>query len=166
MLIWFYNLGAITTNAPLDRETKAVHELVLEARDQGTPSRAARVSLKVTVLDVNDNAPEIIDPQSDVVSVREEQPLGTEVARVKALDVDLGENASVTYTILEGITLNANYRKLTSHIQPSIQNTPRKRDCKEYNMNRNFYDHVVTKTVVCNTETKSFTLCFTLLSSK
>lgn len=79
-----------------------MHELVLEARDQGTPSRAARVPLKITVLDVNDNSPEIVDPQGDVVSVREEQPPGTEVARVRALDTDLGENASVTYTILKG----------------------------------------------------------------
>lgn len=93
--------GEVTTREPLDRESKGVHELVLEARDQGTPSRAARVPLKVTVLDVNDNSPEIVDPQGDVVSVREEQPSGTEVARVRALDSDLGENASVTYTILK-----------------------------------------------------------------
>ncbi|XP_070151025.1 protein dachsous isoform X3 [Polyergus mexicanus] len=93
--------GEITTREPLDRETKDVHELVLEARDQGTPSRAARVPLKITVLDVNDNSPEIVDPQGDVVSVREEQPPGTEVARVRALDTDLGENASVTYSILK-----------------------------------------------------------------
>lgn len=58
--------------------------------------------LKVTVLDVNDNSPEIVDPQRDVVSVREEQPTGTEVARVRALDTDLGENASVTYSISKG----------------------------------------------------------------
>ncbi|XP_036146923.1 protein dachsous [Monomorium pharaonis] len=91
--------GKITTREPLDRETKGVHELVLEARDQGIPSRAARVPLRVTVLDVNDNSPEIVDPQGDVVSVREEQPPGTEVARVRALDTDNGENASVTYSI-------------------------------------------------------------------
>ncbi|XP_066594153.1 protein dachsous [Prorops nasuta] len=93
--------GEITTREPLDRESKAVHELVLEARDQGTPSRAARVPLKVIVLDENDNSPKIVDPQGDVVSVREEQPPGTEVARVRALDTDLGENASITYTILK-----------------------------------------------------------------
>lgn len=86
----------------MDREAKAVHELVLEARDQGTPSRAARVPLKIALLDVNDNSPVIVDPQSDVVSVREEQPPGTEVARVRALDLDQGENATITYTILKG----------------------------------------------------------------
>ncbi|EZA53066.1 Protein dachsous [Ooceraea biroi] len=93
--------GEIITREPLDRETKSIHELVVEARDQGAPSRAARVPLKITVLDVNDNSPEIVDPQGDVVSVREEQPPGTEVARVRALDTDLGENASVTYSILK-----------------------------------------------------------------
>lgn len=98
----FTSIGEVTTREPLDRESKGIHELVLEARDQGTPSRAARVPLKVTVLDVNDNSPEIVDPQGDVVSVREEQPSGTEVARIRALDSDLGENASVTYTILKG----------------------------------------------------------------
>ncbi|XP_046738187.1 protein dachsous [Diprion similis] len=93
--------GEIRTHEPLDRELRALYELVLEARDQGTPSRAARVPLRIAVLDVNDNSPEIVDPQSNVVSVREEQPPGTEVAKVRALDSDRGENASVTYSILK-----------------------------------------------------------------
>lgn len=109
--------GEIITKEPLDRETKGVHELVLEARDQGTPSRAARVPLKITVLDVNDNSPEIVDPQGDVVSVREEQPPGTEVARVRALDTDLGENASVTYTILKGTYIYIYIFSLSSAIE-------------------------------------------------
>lgn len=76
---------------------------MIEARDQGSPSRAARLPIKVIVLDVNDNSPEILDPQSDIVSVREEQISGTEVARVRAIDKDFGENASITYTILKGM---------------------------------------------------------------
>lgn len=84
---------------PLDRELKEVYDMVVEARDQGTPSRSSRVPLKIHVLDINDNAPEIIDPQEDVVSVREEQSPGTEVVKVKAIDLDNGENATVTYSI-------------------------------------------------------------------
>lgn len=53
------------------------------------------------VLDLNDNAPEIIDPQEDVVSVREEQPSGTEVVRIKAIDMDDGNNATITYSLLK-----------------------------------------------------------------
>lgn len=71
-----------------------------EARDQGVPSRSTRVAIKINVLDVNDNAPDIVDPQEDVVSVREEQPPGIEVVRVRAVDVDNGYNASITYSIL------------------------------------------------------------------
>ncbi|CAD6998912.1 unnamed protein product [Ceratitis capitata] len=70
--------GEITTREPLDRELRAVYDLVAEARDQGTPYRSARVPVKVHITDVNDNAPDIVDPQEDVVSVREEQPPGTE----------------------------------------------------------------------------------------
>lgn len=90
------------TREPLDREVKASYDLVAEARDQGTPYRSARVSVHVTVSDVNDNSPEIVDPQEDVVSVREEQPAGTEVVRVRAIDRDNGHNATITYSILKG----------------------------------------------------------------
>lgn len=74
----------------------------MEARDQGSPVRSARVPVRVHVSDVNDNAPEIADPQEDVVSVREEQPPGTEVVRIRAIDRDYGQNASITYSIVKG----------------------------------------------------------------
>lgn len=73
-----------------------------EARDQGVPPRSFRVPVKIYVTDVNDNAPELVDPREDVVSVREEQPPGTEVTRVKAIDRDEGNNATITYSILKG----------------------------------------------------------------
>ncbi|XP_069675157.1 protein dachsous-like isoform X2 [Periplaneta americana] len=94
--------GEIVTREPLDRETKAMYEIVAEARDQGVPPRSARVAVRVAVTDVNDNSPELVDPQEDVISVREEQPPGTEVVRVRAVDRDEGNNASVTYSILKG----------------------------------------------------------------
>lgn len=98
----FPRTGEITTREPLDREQRAVYDLVAEARDQGQPPRSARVPLHVLVTDVNDNAPEIVDPQEDVVSVREEQPPGTEVVRVRAVDQDNGANATVTYALQKG----------------------------------------------------------------
>uniref|UniRef100_A0A182J8X2 Cadherin domain-containing protein n=1 Tax=Anopheles atroparvus TaxID=41427 RepID=A0A182J8X2_ANOAO len=94
--------GEITTRDSLDRETKANYDLVVEARDQGTPYRSSRVYVKINILDVNDNAPDIVDPQEDVVSVREEQPIGTEVVKVRAIDRDNGRNASISYSILKG----------------------------------------------------------------
>nr|XP_022912562.1 protein dachsous isoform X1 [Onthophagus taurus] len=93
--------GELVTKEILDRELKEVHDLVIEARDQGSPSRSTRVSVKIFVSDVNDNDPEIIDPQEDVVSVREEQPPGTEVVKIKAIDIDNGNNSTVSYSILK-----------------------------------------------------------------
>ncbi|XP_055386024.1 protein dachsous [Condylostylus longicornis] len=93
--------GEITTREPLDRESKSVYELLVEAKDQGSPYRSTRVPIKVHVNDINDNAPEIVDPQEDVVSVREEQPPGTEVVKIRAIDRDNGNNATINYSILK-----------------------------------------------------------------
>lgn len=94
--------GEIFTREPLDREARATYEVVAEARDLGSPPRSARVSVKIRVSDVNDNAPLIVEPEEDVVGVREQQPPGTEVVRVRAIDRDDGENASITYSIVQG----------------------------------------------------------------
>lgn len=94
--------GEIITREALDREQHASYDFVIEARDQGTPSRSSRAQVRIHISDINDNAPEIVDPQEDVVSVREEQSPGTYVVRIRAIDRDNGYNASITYSILKG----------------------------------------------------------------
>ncbi|KAF3838307.1 hypothetical protein F7725_010075 [Dissostichus mawsoni] len=44
----------------LDREQRAVHNLILTAVDGGVPTRTGTASIIVRVLDVNDNAPHLI----------------------------------------------------------------------------------------------------------
>ncbi|CAH3873347.1 unnamed protein product [Pieris brassicae] len=92
--------GIITTKEMLDREFKHTYSLFAEAKDQGSLPRSTRVPVIIKVTDVNDNSPEIVDPREDVVSVREEQQPGAEVAKVKAIDRDNGPNASIIYSIL------------------------------------------------------------------
>ncbi|CAH2077043.1 unnamed protein product, partial [Iphiclides podalirius] len=70
--------------------TSFVVNPISEAKDQGNLPRSSRVPIAIKITDVNDNSPEIIDPREDVVSVREEQQPGAEVARVKAIDKDNG----------------------------------------------------------------------------
>ncbi|KAF0763784.1 protein dachsous [Aphis craccivora] len=96
--------GELSTKEPLDRESRVWHEVIVEARDQdgGVRGRSKRVKVKVAVTDVNDNSPVIVDPQQDVVAVREQQPPGVEVVTVKATDPDQGNNATLTYSILKG----------------------------------------------------------------
>ncbi|XP_022814420.1 protein dachsous [Spodoptera litura] len=92
--------GIINTKEVLDREFKSSYSLFAEAKDQGTLPRSSRVPISIKITDVNDNPPEIIDPREDVVSVREEQQPGAEVARVKAIDRDNGVNSTIKYSIL------------------------------------------------------------------
>ncbi|CAL4076593.1 unnamed protein product, partial [Meganyctiphanes norvegica] len=71
--------GEMVTGMALDRELKAVYEVTAEVRDQGEPPRHARATVRVLVTDVNDNTPTFIEPREPSISVREEQPAGTEV---------------------------------------------------------------------------------------
>lgn len=95
--------GEIVTRELLDREVTANIHLIVEANDMGIPSHSTRASILVKVLDVNDNSPEMVDPVEDIVSVRESQPPGTDVTRIRAIDRDDGYNATITYSILKGI---------------------------------------------------------------
>ncbi|XP_075397840.1 protocadherin gamma-A2 isoform X16 [Tenrec ecaudatus] len=80
----------------LDREQEAVHHLLLFAYDGGDPVRSGTLSIRVTVLDVNDNAPVFTQPEYHV-SVPENMPVGTRILTVTATDADEGHNAEVAY---------------------------------------------------------------------
>ncbi|XP_054424551.1 protocadherin gamma-A8-like, partial [Pteronotus mesoamericanus] len=80
----------------LDREEEAAHQLVLIASDGGEPRRSSTVHIKVTVLDVNDNAPVFAQPIYRV-TVPENVPPGTLLLTVRASDLDEGANGEVAY---------------------------------------------------------------------
>ena len=50
--------GGLRVSAPLDFETVTHYDLVIEARDRGTPVLIDSITVVVDVTDVNDNAPE------------------------------------------------------------------------------------------------------------
>ncbi|XP_031980992.1 LOW QUALITY PROTEIN: protocadherin alpha-13-like [Corvus moneduloides] len=83
---------------PLDRETIPVHRLVLTASDGGRPSLTGTMELVISVLDVNDNAPQF---NQSVYNVRlpEDALQMTLVARVNATDPDLGIYGEMIYEI-------------------------------------------------------------------
>ncbi|XP_036097480.1 protocadherin gamma-A2 isoform X5 [Molossus molossus] len=80
----------------LNREEEAVHHLVLMALDGGDPVRSGTSRIRVTVLDVNDNAPVFTQPEYHV-TVPENMPVGTRILTVTATDADEGYNAQVAY---------------------------------------------------------------------
>lgn len=90
----------LRTTGKLDRETIASYQLNVSARDGGVPTHFGYLQVNVTVLDVNDNPP--VFALSDYsVSLNESSPIGTKILRVNATDDDAGENAKVSYFIVE-----------------------------------------------------------------
>ncbi|XP_068816244.1 protocadherin alpha-2-like, partial [Struthio camelus] len=83
----------------LDRESMAVHHLLVTARDGGRPSLSGTMELVISVLDVNDNAPEF-NQSVYKVQLSESAAEGTLVVRVSATDRDEGPNEEVCYDII------------------------------------------------------------------
>ena len=61
--------GIVKTNMVLDREIVDSYKLVIVARDAGVPVHSASCTLKITIVDVNDNQP--VFPRYDSISVSE-----------------------------------------------------------------------------------------------
>ncbi|XP_072486653.1 protocadherin gamma-C4 isoform X3 [Notamacropus eugenii] len=82
---------------PLDREKQADYRLVLTAVDGGSPPRSGTAELKVSVLDVNDNAP-AFEQSSYRISVLESAPAGTLLIQLNATDPDQGSSGNITFS--------------------------------------------------------------------
>ncbi|RMB95996.1 hypothetical protein DUI87_27530 [Hirundo rustica rustica] len=82
-------------------------DLVVEARDHGSPSLSSWATVQLQVLDVNDHSPRFQEPCYNA-SVPEDLRPGTTVLTLEAGDADLSrENAGFDYTIVSGNGGNA-----------------------------------------------------------
>ncbi|XP_064636197.1 protocadherin Fat 1-like isoform X4 [Lineus longissimus] len=91
--------GLITTRELLDREAIHHHELVIMARDQGTPSKRNFVRIVINVVDHNDHAP-VFQSEEFKGSIFETAAIGTSVVQLQAIDRDKGKNAEITFSII------------------------------------------------------------------
>ncbi|XP_045727389.2 protocadherin alpha-3-like [Mirounga angustirostris] len=96
----FKNYYSLVLDSALDRESVADYELVVTARDGGSPSLSTTASMYVEVADVNDNAPAFAQPEYTVF-VKENNPPGCHIFTVSARDADAQENALVSYSLVE-----------------------------------------------------------------
>ena len=88
--------GEISTSAILDYEDTSFYELDIEARDR--PGLQDRAKVLITILDVNDNVPEVV-VTSGSRSVAESTPPGTVIILFQVYDRDSGLNGLVTCSI-------------------------------------------------------------------
>ncbi|XP_068816214.1 protocadherin gamma-A12-like [Struthio camelus] len=88
--------GDVSAAGQLDYEEAALYELEVQAKDGGDLS--ARAKVLVSVIDVNDNTPEIM-VTSVVSSVPEDSPPGTVIALLKVKDEDSEANGEVRLSL-------------------------------------------------------------------
>lgn len=98
--------GEIQAKVLLDREMRPRYELVLVAKDHGTPAPFETLRFLTVVLkDIDDNAPLFPRTQSTnpyIFHIKENLNAGFPVGKVTAIDQDVGENAMVYYYIIDG----------------------------------------------------------------
>ncbi|XP_077433219.1 protocadherin gamma-C5-like isoform X5 [Vanacampus margaritifer] len=88
----------LVLNKSLDREKKAVHNLILTAMDGGNPVKSGTSKIRIQVLDVNDNVPSF-ENNLYKITVQENSPNGSFVISTKATDIDDGPNGEIEYSL-------------------------------------------------------------------
>ncbi|KIH55818.1 cadherin domain protein, partial [Ancylostoma duodenale] len=97
--------GAITVTRPLDREQTPEYVLQVVARDSDpVKPRSSKASVRITVIDQNDNPP-LFEKNEYALQVMESESLGYTLVTVQAQGGDAGE--TVTYTLTENGTHNS-----------------------------------------------------------
>ncbi|XP_053734394.1 protocadherin alpha-3-like [Synchiropus splendidus] len=98
--------GDIVSLQSFDFEKLKTFQFKVQATDSGVPPLSSNVTVKVFILDENDNSPTILAPYSELGSVNSENiPYSAEagyfVAKIRAVDTDSGYNALLSYHLSE-----------------------------------------------------------------
>ncbi|KAG8133026.1 hypothetical protein E2320_010866, partial [Naja naja] len=90
--------GEIRTKVLLDYEEANAYEIAIYIKDKGSPAMEGHCNIRVELVDVNDNSPEIMMTTLSS-SVQEDAPIGTVIALIQAKDNDSEENGQVCLEI-------------------------------------------------------------------
>ncbi|XP_071426361.1 protocadherin gamma-B5-like, partial [Pithys albifrons albifrons] len=106
--------GAVYAQRSFDYEQCREFSVAVRAQDGGTPARSSTATVRVFVLDQNDNAPRVLWPAPAAGATPGAPPLpptfevvprsaeaGYLVAKVVAVDADAGRNAWLSYELLQ-----------------------------------------------------------------
>ncbi|XP_003782160.1 protocadherin beta-1 [Otolemur garnettii] len=95
----FRNSYSLITDKGLDREEVSGYNITLVAMDAGPPSLSTETVIEVLISDINDNPP-VFQEDSYILTIRENNSPAVFIGKVHAEDLDLGENAQITYSLL------------------------------------------------------------------
>uniref|UniRef100_A0A3Q3VTB4 Protocadherin gamma-C3 n=1 Tax=Mola mola TaxID=94237 RepID=A0A3Q3VTB4_MOLML len=96
----FSNNYALVTSGALDRESFSEYNIEITATDSGSPPLSSKKVIPVSITDVNDNPPAFTQPSYNVY-LKENGVPGSILYSVSASDRDFGENAKISYSILD-----------------------------------------------------------------
>uniref|UniRef100_A0A671U889 Cadherin domain-containing protein n=1 Tax=Sparus aurata TaxID=8175 RepID=A0A671U889_SPAAU len=96
----FSNNYELVTSGALDREKFSEYNVEITATDSGSPPLSSKKMIPVIVTDVNDNPPIFSQPSYNVY-LKENGVAGSILYSVSASDLDFGENAKISYSILD-----------------------------------------------------------------
>ncbi|XP_027697668.1 protocadherin gamma-C3-like isoform X2 [Vombatus ursinus] len=124
--------GMLTIRGRLDFDDTKLYEIYIQAKDKGPNPEGAHCKVLVEVIDVNDNAPEIV-VTSVYSPVPEDALPGTVVALLSVTDLDSGDNGLVRCEIPSGLPFSLtsslkNYFTLTTSTSLDRETVP------EYNI--------------------------------
>nr|XP_006005223.1 PREDICTED: protocadherin-20 [Latimeria chalumnae] len=94
--------GVLRAKIPLDREQQGSYVLWIQAIDGGDPALSCAAKVTILLLDVNDNPPLVLFPQSNwsYLLVLPSTLPGSSITEVYAVDKDTGMNAVIAYSII------------------------------------------------------------------
>ncbi|XP_056372746.1 protocadherin gamma-B1-like isoform X14 [Hyla sarda] len=110
----YYRLVLKTT---IDREKTSSYNIIIIATDSGSPPLSTTQSLRLDILDVNDNPP-IFAKSTYVTYVLENNLPGASIFSIQASDPDTGDNAKIVYSISGTITENLS---MSSYLSINIE---------------------------------------------
>ncbi|XP_063046151.1 protocadherin gamma-C5-like isoform X2 [Engraulis encrasicolus] len=94
--------GELLVKGDVDFEAAETYDVIVQARDSGNPALEGSCSVKIEILDVNDNMPEVTLTSLNS-PINENSPPGTVVALISAKDSDSGDNGKVTLKVASGL---------------------------------------------------------------
>lgn len=97
---------SLVLTGKLDRELQATHNLIVVAKDGGTPPKTGTLNVTVIVTDVNDNSP-VFSMKYYTSDFSEEAGSGYNIAMVTASDRDEGDNGKVVYMLSSVLSVSS-----------------------------------------------------------
>ncbi|XP_048838780.1 protocadherin alpha-4-like isoform X4 [Brienomyrus brachyistius] len=91
------NFYSLVTKGRLDRELVPQYEIIITARDLGTPALSSIKTIRVELSDVNDNSPVFSHSPYTFYIVENNDP-GASIFKISASDADESENALISYS--------------------------------------------------------------------